>query len=202
MPDNKKRKESVTFNINLPEHKSDGSSKVWLAAVGTALSGLAATWTAVKPPPQTVPAPPAPQPKVSFAEPEYKPLSMPVVDDQSTELERLFQTFASREAREKFVRGIREADARGVASEATDGEKAISTLLDPEEDPAHRISAALYLGGHGKREYYSPLKVTAAQDDTVGMFARVALDMIRDEHLDSPARRVPRTLDIPAISKK
>jgi hypothetical protein len=199
---------AVTINISFPEHKTEGSSK-WLTAVGAALSGLAATWAAVKPPPPPLP-PPAPGPIVDQ---DHKP---PVIASwkelaaaASTQSDNVYAEYytitpddieplvhtlaASHENRMGFVGGFRRARP-AVAPHATEGEQAISTLFDLDQDTGHRVAAALYLGGHAKREYISPLKAVSRQDDIVGIAAGVALDMLH-EQLDyiapTPAYTLP-----------
>ena len=192
----------VTINISFPEHKPEANKTVWLAAVGTALSGLAAAWGVIKPPPQPVlPPQQTPNPIVDqdhkvplFTSLHHAPLPLvPLYNFPAqnytlapTDIEPLVHAFgASPETRKMFVDAVVGlVGARATAADATEGEKAISTLLDPDEDTGHRVAAAFYLGGCGKREYISPLKIASGQPDIVGTAARIGLDMFQ-EHVGS-----------------
>ena len=217
---------SAAINISIPQNKADGGTKAWLQPIGTLLSGFAATMAAVKAPRAPALPPPAPNPIVDDAhvKPLF-PLSQKhaigmeshftgVTEGQpysgyglqyghlqaKSSLEPIVNSFgAFPEHRKQFIEQFRHIESHAVAAGATSGEEAISTLLDEDESTEHRVAAAFYLGGHGKREYISPLKVASQQYDIVGRAAQIALDMIA-EHLNRLADNQLRGPSPPTIS--
>jgi hypothetical protein len=194
--------DSTTFPINITfqDHKSGSTSLAWVAAFGAAIGGVGTFWGAVKP----QPAKPDPDPVVDHIR---KDQGLKTIDVASV----VREFSASPKMREEFVYGFQESVEEPAVRDATDGEKAISTLLDPDAGSGLRIVAALYLGGQGKREYISPLKVVSSENNVVGSAAKLAIAMLQ-EHLAHPpavslpkapdfSRRVPRTLD-PGPPKK
>lgn len=174
----------TTNNFNFHEHKSAGKVVVWVAAVGTALSGLTSLINTAR---GAIPVPPPTKSNGAISAPKEKPKSL-LVPTWDFEFVPLVNGLAeSKEGRKQFADVFKTESDHQIP--ATPGEEAISVLLDPTQDEEDRAVAALYLGGHGKPEYVSPLRIAAKEDGIVGQAARTALEILL-EHKRIPTLHI------------